>query len=397
MSVPCKAYDFLIEPLRDEDRKRGAQFLERYFDGIQSVWGSINSKIFSIPDLWSVVNCPDEFLQYLKLIVGWTSDLDYITESLSYDELRRLLSISIQLWKTRSTEDSVVDVLFFATAARNRIFNYFYFRMLLGENYIDESRESGDSWGIYLPESEDDVGDSTMLSCLRIVDNGTLNRDLVINLLKLMRPIGERLEVVYLGFLDEFKTSGDNSQWTTDEINPSVADGIMILSNVGSLSPLKTMVTTGQTWSQASLTIRVKQNAVVNQSVFAMIMLYTDDSHFYRIEMIVRQADAATGKSSIRIVKALTFPGESQLAQFYSPPCTMDEDVWYTIRAVIVNESTGKRITVYIDGTEIGTVYDPSPHPAGNIGISITDESAEIDEVELIALPVETDFIGIGE
>lgn len=131
MAPPRKIYDFIIEPIRTMDQREGEMFLQRFLNGPQQVWVALDQIITTIPKLWSVTECPDQFLKYLKWIVGWTSELDNITRELSDDELRRLISISAQLWKERGSDDALINVLYFATGARCRYWNWFDFRWVL--------------------------------------------------------------------------------------------------------------------------------------------------------------------------------------------------------------------------------------------------------------------------
>jgi len=134
MTVPSQIFDYLILPIREADQREGKDFLKRYLLGPQSVWETTDQKIKDIPKLWSIVECPDEFLKFLKWIVGWTGELDSVTQDLIFDELRRLISISGRLWKLRGPEDTIVDVLRFATGQRNRIWNWFDFRWVLADD-----------------------------------------------------------------------------------------------------------------------------------------------------------------------------------------------------------------------------------------------------------------------
>ncbi len=120
--LPLDMYDFLIFPIRDLDFKKGDLFVKRFLRGSQQIWRDTQTTIFGIKDLLSVQDCPDEFLQFLKNLVGWTSDpiTERITRDLDFDTLRRLIDASVPLWKTRGPEDTVIN---FWRNDRGEIFN----------------------------------------------------------------------------------------------------------------------------------------------------------------------------------------------------------------------------------------------------------------------------------
>ena len=68
--IELAMYDFIIGPIRDKDHTEGNLFLKRLLTGSQLLWEADQLRIDSIKDLWSVTQCPDEYLKYLKNIVG---------------------------------------------------------------------------------------------------------------------------------------------------------------------------------------------------------------------------------------------------------------------------------------------------------------------------------------
>ena len=158
-NFPLDAYRFLIFEIRRMDLfgspRPGTLFFKRYFQGINNVWGTIAGGILNLPTLWDVLNVPDRFLKFLKWIVGWTDaeQLKKITDSIDDASLRRLISASGRLWKSRGPEDAILDVLRLLTRARLRIWNWFDFRWVLDETGLGEEHEGRDPWAIYLPKS----------------------------------------------------------------------------------------------------------------------------------------------------------------------------------------------------------------------------------------------------
>lgn len=157
-------FNFLIAPIREEDKRVGGEFVKRFLQGPQAEWDSVTAKIRSIPDLWSVTDIADDHLQFLKWIVGWTSDpvLANVTADIDDATLRRLIAASGRLWANRGPESTIIDVLRLLTKTRLRIWNWFDFRWVLDETELGEEHEGRDPWIINLPasvESESVVDD----------------------------------------------------------------------------------------------------------------------------------------------------------------------------------------------------------------------------------------------
>ncbi|KKN12117.1 hypothetical protein LCGC14_1019610, partial [marine sediment metagenome] len=144
--LPLRSFDFLTQVIRDADKSDGNLFLERYYDGIQEVWEDIQTKIFAIKDLSSVTDIPDEFLEFLKNIVGWTNEpiTRRVTDSLTPAALRRLIAASVPLWRQRGPEDAIVDFLELLEGERTRVWNWFDLRWILDEASLDETHQGRD-------------------------------------------------------------------------------------------------------------------------------------------------------------------------------------------------------------------------------------------------------------
>lgn len=147
-------FQFLHLPLRKEDAKN-RNFLERFLLGQQKIWEeNINPKIEEIADLWVPAKTPDGALKYLKPIVGLTEELDSITKDLSNDDLRRIISLFVPLTGQKGTEIGYKNIIRLFTGSESRIFNWFDFRMIVGENSFGEEQLGEDSWLISVPGVE---------------------------------------------------------------------------------------------------------------------------------------------------------------------------------------------------------------------------------------------------
>jgi len=590
-ALNLRMYNFLIQGMRNEDQRVGEQFWERYLEGPQVSWKVTTGVILAIPLLWSVTEIPDEFLRYLKNIVGWTDDLNAITDALDSATLRRLIANSVAFWKTRGNETSTGDLLRLITAERVRIVNWFQLRFIVGETELSQEFEGHDYWitrfrdlarapvqllnsiaivpsgspyvgtvvsnadglllfvsstgaigdvlvggnqalllskqtasdgygeaavywygsvaagtqytifstddffvgqyelggvrsshstivdltsfpeggdeftstihstqdgetvvvgfiarragayGIYVEESSNvdvlsrssnssTIGDvgvllphglvggvtygytapneslrpsySTVLMAMsipgvdavpreytsgdecvynvRIVDSGDLNRQLVIDLLKLTRPIGERIEVDFIAFLDEFTTPDDNSQWTG---NTTIQDGHL---TVLTADP-ETYVSLDRAfdWTNYVFTVRMRW-----QGDSAAVRFYRsgpDDYYEAQLDVVANTLTLVTVLAGTPTTLATVNLVDFDLALL--------NDVWYSLRVEASPEGTNAVIKVAIDNNQILVEANPD-HANGSFGIVATGTLAELDIAELFLNPLESSRIGLG-
>jgi phage tail-like protein len=386
-ALQLRIYMFLIEGIRLADATdEGNLFLKRFLEGPQTVWDTNQAHIFALKDLWDINNVPDRFLQYLKRILGWTPDLDNITSALDYDTLRRLIAASAQLWKDRGSEDALGDVLQLTTSARNRIMGWFDWRWVTDETGLGHEHEGRDPWVV--GEADQQVFN------VRIVDNGSLNRALVRNLCKLMRPMGERIEINYLLALDLFQTDGDNSQWITEDAAAplDVLDGVASLEGATDALGAVLAVDGVETWDNYIFTARVKGVfGAGGFDVWGVTFLYTDDENHYAVYA------TTSGWALVSIVGG-TLNILADVGSGGSPHTTATpSDMWVSVRVQVVPEAGDTRIVVYIDGTEVFNVLDStfSLGPPGIIRLT-KDADVTLDEIEVMGLPAESDTIDIN-
>jgi phage tail-like protein len=382
-ALALRIYMFLIEGIRIEDQQNGQLFVKRYLDGPQSIWDLIQRTIFSVKDLWDITRIPDRFLQYLKRIVGWTPDLDHITGALDDDTLRRLIAASVALWKSRGTEDSLSSIVSLVTGARSRIWNWFDFRWVLDETGLGHEHDGRDPWTISI--------DDDRTYNFRIVDDGTLNRQLVRDLAKLMRPTGERVEITYLLALDLFQTNGDNAQWTTESGNAlplDVGSGVATLEGTG--DSYGAVLNTPGPWTNYVVTTRIKGEYGVGPiDVWGVTFFYQDDQNHYAVYATGGGWALVSFLAGVMTVIADTGGG--------GWPGPVFADLYYSIRIQASPEAGQTRIIIYIDGTEILNVLDSTwtSGPPGIIRLT-KDASLTADEIEVLGLPAESDTVDLN-
>jgi photosystem II stability/assembly factor-like uncharacterized protein len=336
-TLSLKMYNFLLYTIRQSDSTReGAYFVKRLFQGPQDVWQTIQEKIFSIKDLWSITRCPDEALKYLKNIVGWTKELNYITDELDYDTLRRLIASSVPLWRKRGREETIIDIISLILNVRCVIWNWFDYRWIVDETEFTEHHQGYDSW--IIDYGEDGLGEYS--SNLRIVDDGTLDKNLVKNILKLVRACGERIEIAYINFLDRFLVNDDTSQWdNTSGTIMSVSNSIAELDVVGEYQLSTVDVENSYEWTRYVTYFRIQGTAEYG---FGIVFYYQDSNNYYGIKFKISNYE------NYELFKIVS--GVYEAIRIGKVDGDLLEDIWYGIRIhVDKDENELDIVKIYLD------------------------------------------------
>lgn len=378
-------YNFIIKVIRDEDQTNGRKFLERFLKGPQAAWQATNEIILGIPKLWSVVDIPDEFLPLLKNIVGWTRGYDTFTHRLEPNVLRRLIQDSVEFWSNRGPEDAIEDILNLTTAAKLRIFTYFDWRWITGESHFGEEHDGFDPWAISeLPEGSN-------VYQVRIVDNGELDHDLVKEIVRITRPIGERVEIIYLAFYDRFLVDNDKSQWTDEAGVSQVLDGVMRLPNLVSTEDAFVSVLDSTEWNQYVVTWRVLGNGS-----YDLIFYRTSDDDQY-ILRVTTAPGGANGFGKIELRRRLLGTETLLTSLDMTSDTILYDDIYYTFRVEVFDLGVTNEIKIIIDA-DLFIVATDSSHSAGSVGIRRIGSAGvmDLDECEIFKLPVISDFVDIN-
>lgn len=388
--LSLQMYDFLIRPIREQDLAKGNLFVKRYLDGPQAIWTAIQTDIYNLLQLWDVVNCPAAYLRYLKNIVGWTPDLERpITDRLDDDTLRRLISLSVPLWKIRGLESAYTRAVLTLALTRMRVWNWFDRRWILDSSVIGEDHQGRDL--ALLPTTDQQVSD------IRIVDGALgLDRTLIVNTLKLFRPSGERLYVYWIDFLDLFLVDGDNTQWEGTIPPLHVANRLLTLDEDTVFEQAYVIVDSADDWAEYVSYWRVRGTGNTGGTpgeVWGCMFYWQDTDNSYKLEFDV-------GDNEMKLIKRAAGV-ESTLVtySFLTDLETIHEDVFYGVRVHVETIPSGTRMRVYVDNLErIDHTDTSSPFVRGSIGVfHNTGATVELSEAELYQLPLASDFIDINE
>lgn len=153
-NFPHDIYQFIHRPLREIDQRDGNRFLERFVNGMQAVFERIQGDIEKIKTLNDPEEIDADLLQYLKDHVGFTRELNSITDGLSDNDLRKLISLAVALWKQKGLEVGYKNIASLFTGRSVRVFNWFDFRWIIGEKQFGNEQLGEDPWLISLPQVE---------------------------------------------------------------------------------------------------------------------------------------------------------------------------------------------------------------------------------------------------
>lgn len=137
-------FQFLHKPLRELDRKEGADFLDRFLVGPQTIFEDTQAKIQLIKTLNNPAKIRADLLQYLKDHVGLTKDLANIVNDLTENDLRKLISLAVPLWKQKGLELGYKNIIRIFTGKGSRVFNWFDFRWVIGEKAFGSELQGED-------------------------------------------------------------------------------------------------------------------------------------------------------------------------------------------------------------------------------------------------------------
>lgn len=171
-------YKFIHKPLRDIDRKDGKLFLERFLIGAQIEFEAMQARIKTLETLRDPAKIRADLLQYLKDHVGFTSELNNITNDLSENDLRKLISLAVALWKQKGIEPGYSNIVRLFVGKSARIFNWFDFRFIVGEKAFGEEQLGEDSWFISVPGVSASQDQANNVVSLYTFENNSKDRSL---------------------------------------------------------------------------------------------------------------------------------------------------------------------------------------------------------------------------
>ena len=216
--------------------------------------------------------------------------------------------------------------------------------------------------------------------------DGVMNRKLLRSLIEVVRPLSERVRIVYIDLLDEFKVVNDLDQWavTGDATVPNPGGSTVLVSG----GRIVTNALYAEDWGDA--TIYWKITLADNTSVFRGLFRYIDANNHYALQLSM-----ATKK--LRLIKC-RLGVETTLAETSMMPW-LKANVADVIRVDVINmPSYAVHFKVTFDGEPVFASSEPEDASStflnGKVGASCTAGSASLRIVEAAVWPIEADHVG---
>jgi hypothetical protein len=231
--------------------------------------------------------------------------------------------------------------------------------------------------------------------------DGSVNRDLVKALLRLMRPSGERIDITWLLFLDQFLVEGDTSQWqlSSPPTYPTLADVVVedgllkfVTANPGHTEFVSCAPdpVTPLAWASYSVYARMKatRSGSPGLNSYGIAFHVATPADFYY---------AVFNPDSNQILMGQWTDGAPTVAFDLSTiGYILQDDVFYGIRVDVVVSGGTNYIKVYFDGALVGQWTD-SDLLVGTVAVfKEPGYTLAVDTVELMRLPSDTDLVDIN-
>jgi len=342
-------YKAVIKPLRDAD---SSKLLERYLTGPQAIHDQAEAAILTLRDQIKPELVSEELLQYLMPLVGFTSELRNITDRLSVDQLRRLAKLAVPLWNQRHTEAGMINAIRLLTGRVAVFSDWFRYRSILGEVTLtdDQLVDGGDFWIIGGSISTYDE----YWSNIRVMDDGTLDELLLLDVIKLMRPLDERFEVFIDDFLDTFDavldkwTPGSGTLASSAVIDTGADAGTMKVIASHQVKPIIPLLPNSSDHHDYNIAFKFKIPIGGN----LVVRFYADSATPHAGTAYELSIDCAGG--GLGALNRWNAGVQTPLqAAFYWPHQDIAPDTWYSCRIKIVNVGADRHIQIYIDGNQV--------------------------------------------
>jgi phage tail-like protein len=227
---------------------------------------------------------------------------------------------------------------------------------------------------------------------IRVMDNGTVNRDMVTALARFSRPISERIYIRYLNLIEHFDDDVLGN-WTEVEgtVNFDTDANTVTLSDASSLSTIRTDVDGDASWTDYSFGARVNME-ISNVSLYLRSM-WQDDQNYIELR-IVPNADGHALIANWNLYQVVsgtpTVLDSGTLEQ-------CDIGVYYYYRIVAFASNGNLIVRAYHDENLLCESIDTLPWTTleGKVEISVFNGgSAVVKDVEVHPYPMDEYYVG---
>lgn len=215
---PTGLYGHLQRALREADEKGGTGILQRYLSRMEEQLARHAQKVWRLPRLVDPAKVPAQVLEHLRAHVGFgpgSGQPEQVWAHLDTAAKRKLISVAVQYWRRRGRRDALESsIAFLAAKARPAVDDWFWTRWLVDEVLLGvEGGPGSDPWvSLYDPLGAGGADGYAGVS-IRVPDFGGLDRQLVLELCQLARPLSEQYDVAFVDWLDTMK-DGKLGHWS---------------------------------------------------------------------------------------------------------------------------------------------------------------------------------------
>lgn len=226
---------------------------------------------------------------------------------------------------------------------------------------------------------------------INVMDDGSLNRPMVENLAKFIRPSHERIYIRYYYLIEKF--SEENSDWEYINATLDEDENTVTLSDDSSNQSIEYVHSNVSNWSNEYASIRARNKA--NEKYFKIYICYQDSDNYIMLQVTPNtppHIPAGTWELwEVSTAFGVTLISSGSLDHF-------DLDVYYVWHLLSVVEDSNITYQAYQDGELlISATMTPSPWTNATGTIKLESENGgevEIDTVRVSTFPRESTYVG---
>lgn len=372
-------YRAVIKSIRRADKEEGNLFLKYFFERMEWWRRETRRKITEeLPKLIDPRLMPAKFLRYHLPKVGFGADLAWITQGRSENDLRKLALLACPMWKSLGLPKGLRSSITTLTGRAAEYFPWFSLRSIGGEIALTEEDLPADFRVVGGVDSWDDEN----VSLLRLMDDGTLDEDLLLKIVGLHRPLNEVIEVVLLDFYDTFRATVSRSRWETVTGTAATMANMAMSLPAGTEELAIVPIVPASSFTAEELAFKVTLGTAADK--IRARFFREGATTYYQLEL------TASGVGATWKLSRFVSGGETVLLNA-ATPIPLFAEVPYTVRVQCDRAGGVNRLRLYLDGNLGPLISDTTASPAyGKFSLAAPAanvSAAIIDNVQFTRLP----------
>lgn len=230
-------------------------------------------------------------------------------------------------------------------------------------------------------------GNSDFVTELRLMDapsgTGVVNRELLQDMIELIRPVGERIDIVYVDLLDEFIAPKDVGMWSfTGATHPYVPEpgGRLVIPAISSIFYGQIYA---YSWGDRTAIIKVEAESISTTVEFRFAVVDANNYYYVEIDYTAQTIDLykmVAGAPALlgTIVRLDLIP-----------------DYVDTFRVNMITEGSNILLQVKYNGDLLYEQVDaPATFTTGTVQVYAIGDIAYLYYIEVMVLPAQSDRVG---